>query len=292
MPVNAIKFVTALSILHAAWMVSAQSTTVYTYDELGRLTAASEATGNAQVFGYDSAGNRTTTTSSAATASAFQVNDISATEGAAFTFAVTRTGVLSASQAVTFQTASGTAIAGTDFTATSGTLTFAPGEFSKPIPVSVIDDTLSESSETFTLQLSGATGGATIARATGTATIIDNDALPLVTATNPGYSLNSSQVIVISLNSLAATGGQAATIQSFTPATGNGTASIAGDGSSVTYTARSVPRAPFCEPSIVVDYTVPYSIRTTSSGAIANGLVSFSVTGQAGGQPPPGVDCN
>src|SRR5205807_5142267 len=54
----------------------------------------------------------------------------------------------------------------------SGTLTFAPGETSKRVDVQTLGDAVMEPTETFTLTLSNASG-ATIARATGTATIID-----------------------------------------------------------------------------------------------------------------------
>ena len=45
-----------------------------------------------------------------------------------------------------------TATAGTDYTATSGTITFAPGETSKTIDVSVMGDTEVEEDETLTVK--------------------------------------------------------------------------------------------------------------------------------------------
>ncbi len=73
---------------------------------------------------------------------------------------------------------SGTATSGTDYTAvTGGTLTFAAGETSKSVAVSVTGDTLDESSETVVVTLSNA-ANATIATASGTGTITDNDATP------------------------------------------------------------------------------------------------------------------
>ena len=55
--------------------------------------------------------------------------------------------------------------ASTTFTkdAGSGTLTFNPGQTSKPVAVSITDDSLAEDDETFTLNLSNATGGLAIA---------------------------------------------------------------------------------------------------------------------------------
>ena len=59
---------------------------------------------------------------------------------------------------VDYATADGTATAGSDYTATSGTLTFAPGETAKTVQVPVADDTVSDDGETLTLRLSNASG--------------------------------------------------------------------------------------------------------------------------------------
>ena len=57
---------------------------------------------------------------------------------------------------VDFTTASGTAVAGSDFTATSGTLVFLPGQSVKTVSVPLIDDATAESLERFFLNLSNA----------------------------------------------------------------------------------------------------------------------------------------
>src|SRR5207245_425669 len=62
-----------------------------------------------------------------------------------------------------------------DYISQSSTLTFAPGETSKPVTVLVCADTAFEPDETFTVTLSGATN-ATIAKAVGTGTIQNDDA--------------------------------------------------------------------------------------------------------------------
>ena len=83
---------------------------------------------------------------------------------------------------VDWATADGTATAGTDFTADSGTLTFAAGETSKTITVTLLDDAIDEGKETFALQLSNPQPPGTLmlddAQATGTITNVD----PLQTA--------------------------------------------------------------------------------------------------------------
>lgn len=101
----------------------------------------------------------------------FAITDSSANEGSPLTFTVTRTGGASGSNAVNFATANGTAVAGSDFTAVSGVLTFAPGETSKPIVVQSLTDAAAETTETFTVNLSGATGGAAIGDGLGVGAI-------------------------------------------------------------------------------------------------------------------------
>jgi len=67
---------------------------------------------------------------------------------------VLRTGGTAGSLTVDFATANGTAIAGQDYTSTSGTLTFGAGETSKTIQVPITDDSTTEADETFTVSLS------------------------------------------------------------------------------------------------------------------------------------------
>ena len=74
---------------------------------------------------------------------------------------------------VDYRTVERTAKAGEDFTATSGTLTFAPGDIAKTVRVPIVDDTVPDDGETFLLDIfdaSGATfaGGAAASFATGT----------------------------------------------------------------------------------------------------------------------------
>ena len=68
---------------------------------------------------------------------------------------------------------SGTASANQDYTPVSGTLNFADGESSQQITIDILDDTVFEDSESFTINLSGLNIGA---QNSATVTITDNDA--------------------------------------------------------------------------------------------------------------------
>ena len=97
--------------------------------------------------------------------------------GAGLAFAVTLDRAARGTVTVDYATANGTAMAGADYTATSGTLSFAAGEASKTVAVAVLDDDHDEGEETLTLRLSHASG-ARIADASATGTIENTDPLP------------------------------------------------------------------------------------------------------------------
>ena len=73
-------------------------------------------------------------------------------------FAVTLNRAAGQAVSVDYATADGTATAGADYTATSGTLTFAPGETAKTVSVPLLDDSIDEGRETFKLKLSNPRG--------------------------------------------------------------------------------------------------------------------------------------
>jgi hypothetical protein len=77
---------------------------------------------------------------------------------------------------VNFATANGTALAGSDYTTTSGILSFVGtiGE-TKTISIPIIDNSYGESTENFFVNLSGGTNGINIAKSSGTGTITDTD---------------------------------------------------------------------------------------------------------------------
>jgi Calx-beta domain len=96
------------------------------------------------------------------------------------TVTVTRPGgSLGGPVSVDYATSDGTAIAGSDYTATSGTLTFGPGELTKSFTVPVTSDGAAEGDESFQVVLSNPTGGANLGTPAGaTVTIADDDVAP------------------------------------------------------------------------------------------------------------------
>ncbi|HYO63711.1 MAG TPA: FG-GAP-like repeat-containing protein [Pyrinomonadaceae bacterium] len=120
-----------------------------------------------------------------------------------FQVAVTRTGDITAAATVEYSTSALTATPGADYTETSGTFNFAPGETRKVFNVPVSDDNLDEADETVRLQLTNASG-ATLGTSSATATVLDNDAAPSVSvgdvSVNEGDAGTTAAVYTVSLS--------------------------------------------------------------------------------------------
>ncbi|SHN40377.1 immunoglobulin-like domain-containing protein, partial [Rhizobacter sp. OV335] len=123
------------------------------------------------------------------------INNVTVNEAAGTaTFTVTLSAASGQAVSVNYGTSNGTATAGSDYTAATGTLNFAAGSTVQTITVPIANDTTAEATETFNVTLSGATN-ATIAVATGVGSIVDNDQPPAIdldsnnsTATGIGYA--------------------------------------------------------------------------------------------------------
>jgi hypothetical protein len=111
---------------------------------------------------------------------ALSINDVTVTEGNSgfvnATFTVRLLPGSTGTVTVAFATANGTAAAPADYESASGTVTFAAGDTEETITVRVAGDTLDEVNETFVVNLTSPTGGATISDSQGTGTILDDDA--------------------------------------------------------------------------------------------------------------------
>jgi len=118
----------------------------------------------------------------------FSISGAAAAEGGTATITVTRGGDLVGEVRVNYATQPGSAAAGSDYTATSGTLIFAANETTKTFAVPIIANgsTPQESAESFSVVLSSPTGG-TIVTGTGVVSIAAD-------TTPPSLSINSVSV--------------------------------------------------------------------------------------------------
>ncbi len=130
---------------------------------------------------------------------AISINDVSRPEGgAAHRFDVTLSAPSGQQVKVHYATANGTA-GGPDYTATSGNLVFAPGQTTKPVMVSSVEDALDEADETFAVNLSSPVK-ATIADASGTGTITDDDPMPSLSINDSSGAEGGARSFTVSLS--------------------------------------------------------------------------------------------
>ncbi|HUQ32737.1 MAG TPA: Calx-beta domain-containing protein [Pyrinomonadaceae bacterium] len=177
-----------------------------------------------------------------ATPPGISINDAAVTEGndetADAVFTVTLSSVSSSAVTVNFATADGTAAAGSDYEARTGTLSFAPGETSKTITVAVNGDTSFESNETFFVNLSGATN-ASITDNQGVGTINNDDSLPTLSINDVTVTEGNSGTINATFTAtLSAPSSLAATVKYDTA---NGTATSGSDYQSSSGTLTFAP---------------------------------------------------
>lgn len=125
------------------------------------------------------------------------INDAEATEGtdthARFTVTLTQGPHEGQTVSVDYATADGSATAGSDYTATSGTLTFGAGQTTNTIEVPITDDEVDDDGETFTITLTNPVG-VTLTDAEGTGTIKNRDMLPIALLARFGRT-TASQVV-------------------------------------------------------------------------------------------------
>jgi large repetitive protein len=163
------------------------------------------------------------------------IGDVVVTEGDSGTTTASFVASLSASSpqtvAASFATANGTAIAPADYLAASGGVTFAPGETTRGVDVTVNGDLFDEIDETYVVNLSGAVNG-TIGDAQGVGTITNDDAQPSLSVNDVTVTEGSSGTVdAIFTVALSQASGQTVTVDY---ATSDGTATAPAD-----YSARS-----------------------------------------------------
>ncbi|WP_211219677.1 alpha/beta hydrolase [Nevskia ramosa] len=225
------------------------------------------------------------------------INDASLVEGnSGTTNAVLTVSLSSASQTtvtVMYATADGTATAGSDYVATSGTLTFAPGVTTQPVTIGILGDTVFESDETVLVNLTGASGAA-ISDGQGVITITNDDVmLPTLSVADAsvieGNSGSRNIVFLITLSPASAT---TTTVRA---ATSDGTATNGSDysGGSVTIsfapgeTSKSAPISVRGDTTIEPDETFFVTLSGASSGvAIGRGVATGTIIDDDGDRTP------
>jgi hypothetical protein len=107
------------------------------------------------------------------------INNVSLNEGKAktktFTFMISLSAAYDQPVTVNYATANGSATAGSDYQAKTGSVTFAPGETAKKITISVMGDKQKEANETFFVDLFGASSNSLISIPRGIGTILNDD---------------------------------------------------------------------------------------------------------------------
>jgi hypothetical protein len=159
---------------------------------------------------------------------------VSAVEGQPLLFTLTLTHASTSALTVDYATFGDTAAAN-DYSPTSGTATFAAGSSSTTITVPTTADTFYELNETLHVTLSNAQNGS-IAVGTATGTIMNDDAMPVLSVANASAFKNSGSISLVV--TLSAASGLPVTVDF---ATADGTATAGSDYSASSGTLTFAP---------------------------------------------------
>jgi alpha-tubulin suppressor-like RCC1 family protein len=133
------------------------------------------------------------------------------TSGTVAQFAVTLNVGAPSAMTVQYTTMNGSALAGSDYTTKSGTISFAIGQYKKYVTVKITRDVAAEgASQAFAVTLSSPSFGLALGRGTATGTIIDDDtppapSTPVITATSPASPNLSNTPNVIGTSTAGST---------------------------------------------------------------------------------------
>jgi len=225
------------------------------------------------------------------------INNAAQTEGnsgtATLRFTVTLSAAASSPVTVIYATANGTATAGSDYTAKSGTVTFAPGQTAQIIDVTILGDTIVEPNETFLVRLTSASG-ATIATSQAIGTIVNDDISQptLPTLTIAGASIaegNSGTRNLVFTVSMSKSSTSAVTVRY---ATANGTATAGSDynaaSGTITFapgtTTRTITVSVLGDTAVEANETFSVALSSPSGATIATGTASGTILNDD--QPP------
>ncbi|MEQ1859663.1 MAG: Calx-beta domain-containing protein [Chthoniobacteraceae bacterium] len=181
-------------------MMSQPTVAVYSGTAIGSLTPVAQGAGSASFvatalttyviaiteadqFGNPSAFTLGYSLNAAGSLISIAGTSVSVTEdvaGGNLEVTLTRTGSTAGTSSVDFQTFDDTAAAGSDYTASTGTVTFNPTDVTKTIAIPITNDSMVEADERFTVELSNAQGAALSPNATTeiAVTIADDDVVP------------------------------------------------------------------------------------------------------------------
>jgi hypothetical protein len=201
--------------------------------------------------------------------SALSVNE----DGASIRIYVTRTGGSFGAASVNFATANGTAVAGSDYTATSGTLNWSDGDSAnKYFDVAITDDSAAENAETFAANLSGASGATMGSPSTTTVTINGPNDQPVLLVTPSQADFGQVAVGSISTRSFL--------LQNTSGGTIAGNATVSSPFSIFSGGAYSIPAG---QSNVVIVQYSPGAVGAHSNNVTFTGGVGAvrPVTGQA-----------
>lgn len=192
--------------------------------------------------------------------SSISIDDVTVAEGNAGTTTASFTVTLSSASndkviTVDYTTNDGTATAGSDYTATAGTLTFNIGDTTKTIDVTVNGDLIDEDDETFTVDLSNATN-ASIDTSQGTCTITDEDTgydVVVNNGTGDGTYVNTVTVTIVADN-----------LTGMTFSKWSGPASV-------TFANENAATSTFTMPNEAVTVTASYTLNPATAESITYG---------------------
>jgi len=220
---------------------------------------------------------------------AFSIADASVVEGNSGTrnivFVITLNPPATTTTSVRATTTNGTATSGSDYNGGSASASFAPGETSKSVALSVRGDTVIEEDETFFVTLSAPSSGTTLGRSMATGTIIDDDgdrspdpfSFPPVTNAAQGSVETSAATVVTGINTatpISVTGGSYSINSGpFTAAPGTVTA---GQSVRVQLAAASAPNTTSVATLTIGNASAAFSVTTAAAGDSVPDAFSFA----------------
>jgi hypothetical protein len=213
-------------------------------------------------------------------------NDSRPENGGTVTVEVQRVGGIGGTISVNCQTSNGTAVAPDDYTATTMTLTWGPGDATgKLCLIPIINDIANEGDETLNLALNTPTGGAALdTPSTAVLTITDDDPGGNLQFSDTSFSvLESDGVAVVTVRRVNSSGG-AVTVR-YTTSDGSASASsdYAATSGTLTWAAGDADDKTFTVPitndaALESSETIQLTLSNPSGGAVLGSPITTQLT--------------